>query len=162
MRATWAPRGHTPVLAHWFGWTKMSMAAALVYRPDRSRAVMVFATKPGSYDTEALIGFLTEVHRHLRGHVILIWDRLPAHRSAAMRAWFDQQRHWLTVEELPAYAYDLNPLETAWGNLKSVELANLCADTIDQATTAAEQGLSRIGSNYQLCHQFLDHTRLHL
>ncbi len=139
----------------------MSMAAALAYRPDRSRAVMVFATKPGSYDTDTLIGFLTEVHRHLRGSVILIWDRPGAHRSAAMHTRLDRQ-HWPSVEEPPAYAYDLNPLETAWGNLKSVELANLCPDTVDEATTAAENGLTRIGNSYQLCYRFLDHTRLHL
>jgi putative transposase len=140
----------------------MSMAAVIAYRPDRHRAVMVFQTIPGSYDSDTLIGFLAGLHRHLHGQVILIWDRLPAHRSAALRAWLDRQRHWLTTELLPAYAYDLNPCETAWGNLKSVELANLCPDTIDEATTAAENGLSRIGSNYQLCYRFLDHTRLHL
>ncbi|GAA4263696.1 hypothetical protein [Dactylosporangium darangshiense] len=34
-------------------WTRMSMAGVLAYRPDRSRAKLIFQTKPGSYNTEA-------------------------------------------------------------------------------------------------------------
>ncbi len=37
-----------------------------------------------------------------------------------------------------AYAHDLNPVELVWGNVKAVELANLCPDTIDEAQQFAE------------------------
>ena len=49
VRATWAPRGHTPVLRHRFGWSRVSMAAALAYRPDRTEAHLVFDFHPGAY-----------------------------------------------------------------------------------------------------------------
>jgi transposase len=141
----------------------MSMAGVLAYRPDRSRAKLIFQTRSGSYNTASLIEFLTQLRRHLRGKpVILIWDRLSAHRSKDMKAWLDTQRHWLRVEPLPGYAHDLNPIELVWGNLKATELANLCPDTIDEADTAAHAGLCRIGSSYQLCFNFLDHTGLRL
>lgn len=42
VRATWAPRGHTPVLRHRFNWKRLSLAAALVYEPDGSDAHLVF------------------------------------------------------------------------------------------------------------------------
>ena len=93
---------------------------------------------------------------------MLIWDGLPAHRSKAMTTWLASQRHWLTIERLPGYAHDLNPMELVWGNVKSTELANLCPDTLDEADTAAHTGLRRIGSSYDLCFNFLDHTGLHL
>jgi hypothetical protein len=48
------------------------------------------------------------------------------------------------------------------GNLKSVELANLCPDTIEEARAAAQGGLDRVGSNYDLCFTFLAHTGLSL
>jgi hypothetical protein len=48
-----------------------------------------------------------------------------------MTDWADRQRDWLSVEGLPGYAPELNPTEQAWGGLKSQELANLCAHTID-------------------------------
>jgi transposase len=141
----------------------MSIAGVLAYRPDRSRAKLIFQTKPGSYNTDSIIEFLSQLRRHLRGKpVILIWDGLSAHRSKAMKAWLAGQAHWLTVEALPGYAHDLNPMELVWGNLKNTELANLCPDILDQADTAAHTGLHRIGSSYQLCFNFLDHTGLRL
>ena len=39
-----------------------------------------------------------------------------------MTAWIAGQRQWLTVERLPGYAHDLNPIEMVWGNIKTVEL----------------------------------------
>jgi transposase len=139
------------------------MSAVLAYRPDRSQASFVFQTKHGSYNTESLIGFLTDPHHHLDGDpVTLIWDGLSAHRSKDRKTWLATQRHWLVVERLPAYAPELNPVEQVWGNLKARELANVCPDTIDEAHDAAHTGLDRIGSSDQLCFSFLDHTGLHL
>ncbi len=114
------------------------MSGALAYRPDASEAALLFQIKEGSYNTDSLIEFLTDLHHHFGANKItLIWDNLPSHKSKAMTAWLQQQRHWLTVERLPGYAHDLNPIEMVWGNLKTVELANLCPDTIDDAHAAA-------------------------
>jgi transposase len=139
------------------------MSAALAYRRDRSQAAMVFQIKAGAYNTDSLIEFLAEFHTHFAGEKItLIWDGLPSHRSTAMKAWIATQRSWLVVEQLPGYAHDLNPVELVWGNVKAVELANLCPDTIAEAETAAVAGLHRVGTSYQLCFNFLDHTGLSL
>ncbi len=163
VRATWAPKGRTPVLRHRFRWTRLSMAAALAYRPDESEAALLFQIKEGAYNTESLIEFLTDLHEHFGGEkVTLIWDGLPSHKSKRMKAWLATQRHWLVVEQLPGYAHDLNPIEQVWGNVKTVELANLCPDTIDEAHAAAEAGLERVGTSYQLCFAFLDHCGLSL
>lgn len=141
----------------------MSMAGVLAYRPDRSRAKLIFQTRAGSYSTDSLIAFLKQLRRHLRGKpVIRIWDGLSAHRSKAMKAWLATQQHWLTVEALPGYAHDLNPMELVWGNLKASELANLCPDIHDEADTAAHTGLHCIGSSYELCFNLLNHTGLRL
>ncbi|WP_223840164.1 transposase [Saccharopolyspora pogona] len=148
VRATWAPRGQTPVLTHRFSWKRMSMAGVLVYQPDRSQPTFVFQTRHGAYNTASLIEFLADLREHLGGQpVTLIWDGLPAHRSADMTAWPATQRRWLRVEPLPGYARDLNPMEMVWGNVKAVELANLCPDTLDEAQAAALTGLERVGSS---------------
>lgn len=138
------------------------MSAAVAYRPDGSDATLVFQLRPGAYNDEALIDFLAELHRHLGGKVTLIWDGLPSHRSRRMQAWIASQRRWLVAERLPPYGHDLNPVEPLWANLKSSELANLCADTIDQAAVAAEAGLQRIGGDADLCFAFLRHCGLSL
>jgi transposase len=163
VRATWAPRGQTPVLRHRFNWTRLSMAGALAYRPDTTQTALLFQIKQGAYNTDSLIAFLTDLHEHFgEEKVTLIWDGLPAHKSKAMNAWLATQRHWLHTEMLPGYAHDLNPIEMVWGNVKQRDLANLCPDTIEEAHTAAETGLNRIGGDYDLCMAFLAHTPLSL
>jgi transposase len=162
VRATWAPRGQTPVLRHRFSWKRLSMAGALAYWPDGSHAELIFQMRPGAYNDETLIEFLTELRTHLPYKITLIWDGLPSHRSRVMKAWLASQRDWLLVEQLPGYGHDLNPIEQVWGSLKNKDLANLCPDTIEEAATIAEQGLHRIGSNTDLCFAFLRHCGLSL
>lgn len=163
MRATWAPRGKTPLLTHHFNWKRLSMAAALAYRPDGSDATLVFGMQPGSYNDAALIGFLTELHELLDGEkVTVIWDGLPSHRSKTMRTFVTSQRHWLVIERLPSYGHELNPVEQVWGNVKGRELANLCPDSIDDAARTADCGLSRVGGDPDLCFAFLRHCGLFL
>jgi len=78
----------------------------LAYRYDGKRCRLLFQVKPGSYNTDSLIGFLDELRRHFRGRrVILVWDGLPAHRSVEMTDYLRRQAQWLTVERLPGYAH---------------------------------------------------------
>lgn len=163
VRATWAPKGQTPVLRHRFSWKRLSMSAAVGFAPDGTDAWLVFNMRPGAYNDTSLIEFLEDLHRHLGpDKLTLIWDGLPSHRSKVMQAWIAQQRDWLVVERLPGYGHDLNPVELVWANLKSTELANLCPDTIDEAAVHAEHGLDRIGTDTQLCFAFLRHCDLNL
>ena len=162
VRATWAPRGRTPVLRHPFNWKRLSLAGGLAYEPEGSDAHLVFQLRPGAYNDETLIEFLTDV-RHLdQRRVLLIWDGLPSHRSRRMLDWIADQRDWLRVQRLPGYAPDLNPIEQVWGNLKSTELANLCRDSIGEVEDIADDGLWRIGTDAELCFAFLRHCGLRL
>jgi len=162
VRATWAPRGHTPVLHHRFNYKRLSVVGALVYEPDGSDAHLVFQLRPGAYNSDSLIEFLEVLHQHEEHRrVRLIWDGLPAHRSRRMTDWLSRQ-DWLVVDRLPGYAPELNPTEQVWGNLKSQELANLCADTVDTLADYAVDGLQRIDHDASLCLSFLRHTGLHL
>jgi transposase len=151
------------VLRHRFSWKWLSMSGTLAYKPDGSDAALMFQVKEGSCNTESLIGFLQDLHEHFAGaKVTLIWDGLSAHRSTAMKARTASQHGWLVAERLPGYAHDLNPIELVWGNVKAVELASLCPDTIDQARDAAESGLKRVSVSSQLCFAFLARTGLSL
>jgi transposase len=42
------------------------------------------------------------------------------------------------IEHLSSYAPELNPIEMLWGWVKGQELANLCADTIDEVAVVTE------------------------
>jgi hypothetical protein len=164
-RRTWSPRGTTPILRHRCNWKRASMAAALGYHAsDRERGPrLCFHVQKDSYDTATLIGVLTQLARFYAGqHVVLLWDGLPAHCSHAMRDWLATQDHWLTVERLPAYAPELNPVEYLWANLKGVELANFAGDAVVEVADAAERGVQRVCDDRQLVWSFLAHTGLTL
>jgi len=131
VRATWARRGQTPVLRHRFGrWTRLSAIGALGYAPrsSRRRPRVFLAFKRESLRTPDLIRFLKHLRRHVRCPVVLIWDNLNSHRSAEMRAFLASERRWLTVERLPAYAPELNPVEGFWGWSKGHVLPNFCPE----------------------------------
>jgi transposase len=59
------------------------------------------------------------------------------------------------VEYLPGYAHDLNPVEGLWANLKGVELANLCCDTIAEVLDGARAGIGRVRQERTLLFSFL-------
>ena len=162
VRATWAPKGCTPVLRHRFNWKRLSLAGGLAYEPDGSAAHLIFQLRPGAYNDETLIQFLTDVRHLEQRRVLLIWDGLPSHHSRRMLDWVADQRDWLRIEQLPGYAPDLNPIEQVWGNLKATELANLCRESISEVEDIADDGLWRIGTDSALCFAFLRHCGLRL
>jgi transposase len=163
VRRTWSPRGQPPILRHRFGWKKASMAAALGYRPDGSAARLCFHLQQPSYNTDTLIEVLKQLaHFYAGQRVVLIWDGLSSHWSIRMRAWLDSQHDWLSVERLPAYAPELNPVEGLWANLKDVELANRPTTTLAEVADATEQGIQRVCKSDDLVVGFLAHTGLSL
>jgi hypothetical protein len=163
VRRTWAPRGETPILIHPFRhWERCSVAAALAFRWDGRRTRLCFQTRSGPYNSTTLIGLLRQLKRHFRGRrIILLWDNLPAHRSRRMHAYLAQQRSWLTVEPLPAYAPELNPAEPLFGNVKGQELANHGGDLAALAA-ALRNGMARVRRDRDLAFAFLRHAGLSL
>ena len=128
VRRTLAPRGQTPILAVKGGRReKVSVLAALSLSPWAQRLGLYFRTFPNAYvTTQDTADFLRELLRHLRGRVIVIWDRGPIHRGAPIRAVLAAYPR-LSLEYLPSYAPELNPVEHLWGHIKYSRLANLTA-----------------------------------
>src|SRR4029450_445101 len=130
VRRTWSVRGRTPILRHPMAWKPAPTAAALAYRPGPDadgamQARLCFHLQADSYDTDSLIEVLNQLAAFYAGHkVVLLWGGLSSLGSHKIRAHLAPQRHWLTVERLPAYAPELNPAEYLWANLKGRELAN--------------------------------------
>jgi hypothetical protein len=163
VRRTWSPRSRTPILRHHYHWKRASMAAALGYHPDGTKARLCFHLQADSYDTDSLIKVLEQLAGFYTGHkVVLLWDGLSAHWSYKMRAHLDQQREWLTVERLPAYAPELNAVEYLWANLKGAELANFAGDSVAEVADQAHHGIQRVCDSDSLVVGFLAHTGLSL
>ena len=161
VRRTWAPRGKTPVLRHPFNWKKLSICSVVGYRWDGKLSELYFRIVPDSFNDVKLIEFLVQLHRAFaRKKLILVWDGLPSHRSRVMSAYLGDQHKWLSVVRLPAYAPDLNPVESIWSNIKGKELANLCVDNLQGMVDGVRDGFARVHSQQTLLHSFLNHAGL--
>ena len=137
------------------------MSAALGFRWDGRQARLFARTRKGSFNTETLIAFLKDLRRFVASRpVILIWDRLPAHRSRVMSQFISSQRPWLQIEWLPSYAPDLNPTEGVWNNIKGREMANFCPDLMEAATHRFRSGLKRVAHTRSLPFSLLSHAGL--
>jgi putative transposase len=125
VRRTWALRGRTPVLTG-FGRhrDKVSTIAAISLAPQRRRVGLYGQTDPAHYiDAAAVVAFLRDLLRHLRGQVIVVWDGGSNHKGPLVRALLRRYPR-LHLERLPGYAPDLNPVELIWSYLKHGLMAN--------------------------------------
>jgi transposase len=103
---------------------------------------------------------LDAAHQQLGGPLVVVWDNLNTHVSKAMRE-LVAARDWLTVFQLPAYASDLNPVESVWSLLKR-SLAELVKHTIGELTALVKTRLRRMQYRPGLLESFLRRTRLDL
>lgn len=165
---TWGRVGQTPEIAvSGKGSGRISIAGLVCIKPgQRSRLIYRIRRHRGgkgerrSFAETDYAALLDAAHQQLDGPIVLIWDNLNTHISAAMRALI-AARDWLHVIRLPAYAPDLNPTEHVWSHLKR-SLGNLAAHGIDHLATIVKNRLKRIQYRPELTDAFFAHTGLTL
>jgi transposase len=145
---------------------RVSLAALIAVRPGH-RPRLVFRVRAGrrgdkrkGFTEAGYARLLDAAHQQLGGPIVLIWDNLNTHVSKAMRK-LVAARDWLTVFQLPPYASELNPVESAWSHLKR-SLANLVKRDITQLTALAKTRLRRMQYQPGLVEGFLAGIRLDL
>jgi DDE superfamily endonuclease len=116
---TWGRRGQPPVVKVTAADnTRVSLAALICIKPGyRPRLIYRVHRRRGT-GTDRRKGFtdpdyaalLDAAHQQLGGPLVVIWDNLNTHISAAMTELI-AARDWLTVYQLPPYAHELNPVE---------------------------------------------------
>ena len=165
---TWGRRGRTPVVTVTGGSNKRVSLAALIAVKAGQRPRLVYRVHQGRRRGDERKGFtetdyarlLDAAHQQLSGPLVLVWDNLSTHVSRAMSE-LVASREWLTVFQLPAYASELNPVESVWSHLKR-SLANLVKRDIAQLTALVKTRLRRMQYQPGLIEGFLAGTRLDL
>lgn len=128
------------------------MMAGLIYHWNGTSAKLTFEIIEQAYKLPDILNWCRRLVRVLAGaKAILIWDRLQAHRSKAVKAFLTE--HDIEIVLLPGYAPQLNPTGWLWANLKGSELANFCAEDI--ADDEARRGVKRIRRQSSLLEGFL-------
>ena len=103
---------------------------------------------------------LDAAHQQLACPLVVIWDNLNSHVSAAMTELI-QARDWLTVCQLPPYAHELKPVGLVWSHLKR-SLASLAQRNLAQLTALMKTRLRRMQYRPTLLEGFLASTGLDL
>jgi transposase len=163
LRRTWHPRGQTPVLRqrtrhH----RKVSVIAALVVSPAGRRVRWCFRLHVETSIVGSLVrAFLRQLGRWVRGPLVVVWDRLGAHRSVTVREFVEQHPRF-SLEWLPPYAPELNPVEYGWSWLKTNPLSNYAPAEVEELQQAAHRRARQLQHRPDLLRSFLKHSPLSL
>ena len=163
VRRSWSPRGQTPIVhqrtrSH----RKVSVIAALCVSPERDQVRLCFRLHPdANIATPQVIDFLRILERLLHAPIMLVWDRLQAHRAKRTRKYLDESL-WFHSHFLPPYAPELNPVENVWSYLKMNPLANFAPVEVDALAVATRRHGRAIQHQQHLLRAFIQHTPLPL
>lgn len=158
VRKTWAPVGQTPILRHSYRHDRVSVISALTISSVRQWISMYFRCHRDNINGERVVDFLRMLLRHLRGHVVLLWDSARIHRNEAVRMYLRRCRR-LHLHHFPAYAPELNPDEHVWTQAKHA-LANSTPANIDDLESGVGRTLFRIQHSPHLLWSCIDASEL--
>jgi transposase len=125
----------TPVLQHQFNWDNLSMAAGIT--PWQ----FYFRLYDGAMGKQEVLDFLHHLVKQISQPILLVWDRLPAHRSRLVQDYLMTLDGRMEAFYLPAYAPELNPVEYVWAHLKQHELPNFCPRDLWHLSDGARSAL---------------------
>lgn len=153
VRRTWAPVGERPVLYCWDRRDRLSVIAGLSVSARRKRLGLYFAVHEQNIRAAEVEAFVRRVRRQLGRGLVVVMDRLAAHKAAAKRLAGDER---FKVEWLPPYAPDLNPAEGVWSHTKHGDLANYAADDLLDLEIEAELSLESTCGDQKLLRSFFE------
>ena len=132
------------------------MAGLIVFTAKGNNPQLFFQMQPGSMNKHDFVDLLKDIKIEMRGKkLLLIWDRLPAHRAKAVADQIKLESSWLRVEHYPAYAPELSPVEFMWSAMKGKDLAQIPPKGLKHLKRMVGKSVKRIRSNTSLLKGFL-------
>jgi transposase len=159
VRRTWAPRGQTPIHYSWDRHDRCSVISSLTISPLSRRLGLYFDLEDHNITNEDVFDHLVELRRKLGRDLVVVIDRLNAHRTAARRL-KERYPNGFHFEWLPPYAPDLNPVEQVWTHTKYGDLANFIPDDIDHLQAEVSVSLFLARQEQQLLRSFFRRAKL--
>ena len=130
---TFAPRGKTPVIKISDPHGRISVAGAITVSPVRKRLGVLYYLLPdnANFHGDSIVQFLNEICRRISGPIILLWDGVSIHSSKPVEEFLERHPR-VTIEEFPAHASELNPVDKVWFYTKYDRLSNYAPTTLDE------------------------------
>jgi transposase len=107
---TWAPQGHQPEVPT-SGKRKAYKVFGLI---DYFSGRFFYKAHAGRFNSQSYAAFLLDVLSQTTQPIVVIQDGARYHTSKAMQTFFETHADRLTIEQLPAYSPDFNPIEHLW------------------------------------------------
>ena len=137
---TWAPKGQTPLLNVPLTHDHLSVMSGITLDGR-----LFLRMQEHAYTAEGVVAFLQALLEQVEGHLTVIWDGAPIHRSRVIQDFLREgAAKRLHLERLPGYAPELNPDEGIWNYLKRVELANVCCRNLAELAEQVRQAEQRV------------------
>jgi transposase len=113
----------------------------------------------GSIRGEQVVGALRHFRRRVGRPLVVVWDRLNAHRARPVLAFVAAHPEDYRLEWLPPYAPELNPEELCNGAVKRA-LQNAAPASVDELHHAARRSFRRLGRRPDILLGFFRHAGL--
>ncbi len=137
-KASFAPRGEPLKLEFNFNWDKLSAIGAVSFHQ------IYFCLHEESIKTAQVITFVDQLRAEIGQPLLIVWDGLRAHWSKLVRAHVESLGGQVVLEQLPAYAPELNPVEYLWSHLKQNDLANFAPKNLTELSAKAHQAVDKL------------------
>ncbi len=152
---TYAPRGQTPILQ-----VPLTRDHLAVISGITAQGQLVMQVRRRAFTGGAVVSFLKQVLRQIRGPVLVIWDGAPIHRGKVIKVFLRTEgAARLHLEQLPGYAPDLNPDEGVWNYLKYSELGNVSCHDLDDLHHALCLATARLRRKPEVIRGFIKQCR---
>lgn len=92
---------------------RLNLIGALGVTPAGRKLKLHLQSHRRSIRGEEVVKFLTHVLRHIKGPIVLLWDKHPIHRCRQVKAFLARHPR-IRVYEFPTSAPELNPTEFVW------------------------------------------------
>ncbi len=134
---TWSRKGQQPTVKT-SGKRKGYKIFGLI---DYFSGTFFYKAHTGRFNSESYKAFLTDVLAKTNQHLIIIQDGASYHTSKMMQQFFAQNSDRLTVEQLPRYSPEFNPIEYLWRNIKKKATHLRYFPTFDDLTAKVDEKL---------------------
>jgi transposase len=153
---TWAPVGHTPVVATTGDRVGVNLISAVT-----AKGALRFAAYDGNLNGPVFIDFCRRLLHDTPGPVLLVLDGHPVHRSTAVKQFVESTEGRLRLCFLPGYSPELNPDEWVWKNIKHDRIGRSGIDSHADLKHKALAALHRLQKFPHLVRSFFGDPSLH-
>ncbi len=125
---TYAPIGQTPILRAPLARKHISVIGALGLSGK-----LYTHGQPNAFNGETVLEFVKKLATRVSGPLTLVWDNAKIHKTKKLKEYLaSEEGKTISIKYLPAYAPELNPIESVWHHIKNVQLKNVCCLNLDE------------------------------